>query len=306
MTKLDEGILEIVDRVVRVFVQQRKYKSVETDELRNELFVKLRIELLDKPLINNTTERLYKRGMALASGYCRSVKAEAYGEYSPHQFVPSLEMMLVSKQEQIPLDRIKDKKFKLKVWCSSREQRLFKAIDSRVIAYLHFVEEIPLRDIATYLGRSYAAIRGALTAIVRTKESYRTIKMKKNDVVLLKIDNPFFNNMLGRVKEQTDYGAVVVVESHSYPHRNLWELRCTTDEMVYVGSLDDKELIPIKTDGESIPGGSTRKAHAQDIGKFKVVVEATGENCPKCQGFLVRTGSCLTCQSCGESSGGCG
>lgn len=32
----------------------------------------------------------------------------------------------------------------------------------------------------------------------------------------------------------------------------------------------------------------------------------TGETCPRCGGFLVRTGTCMTCQGCGESSGGCG
>lgn len=34
------------------------------------------------------------------------------------------------------------------------------------------------------------------------------------------------------------------------------------------------------------------------------VPTSTGEMC-KCGGFLVRTGTCLTCQSCGQSSGGC-
>jgi hypothetical protein len=34
--------------------------------------------------------------------------------------------------------------------------------------------------------------------------------------------------------------------------------------------------------------------------------ESTGEVCKKCGGLMVRTGTCYTCQSCGESSGGCG
>ncbi len=33
---------------------------------------------------------------------------------------------------------------------------------------------------------------------------------------------------------------------------------------------------------------------------------ATGNLCPRCGGLMVRTGTCLTCQSCGDSSGGCG
>lgn len=31
----------------------------------------------------------------------------------------------------------------------------------------------------------------------------------------------------------------------------------------------------------------------------------TGEMCTECGGFMVRTGTCMTCQSCGSSSGGC-
>jgi hypothetical protein len=41
-------------------------------------------------------------------------------------------------------------------------------------------------------------------------------------------------------------------------------------------------------------------------GKTAPRQETSGELCPKCGGFMVRTGTCLTCQSCGESSGGCG
>ena len=32
----------------------------------------------------------------------------------------------------------------------------------------------------------------------------------------------------------------------------------------------------------------------------------SGDLCSRCGGMMVRTGTCLTCQSCGESSGGCG
>lgn len=33
---------------------------------------------------------------------------------------------------------------------------------------------------------------------------------------------------------------------------------------------------------------------------------ATGDLCGKCGGLMVRTGTCMTCQGCGDSSGGCG
>ena len=32
----------------------------------------------------------------------------------------------------------------------------------------------------------------------------------------------------------------------------------------------------------------------------------TGEMCLRCGGLMARTGTCMTCQGCGESSGGCG
>lgn len=46
------------------------------------------------------------------------------------------------------------------------------------------------------------------------------------------------------------------------------------------------------------PGLPNKAARAASVG--------TANLCPKCQGIMVRTGSCETCQSCGGSSGGCG
>lgn len=40
--------------------------------------------------------------------------------------------------------------------------------------------------------------------------------------------------------------------------------------------------------------------------KPRPVATATGDLCPKCGGLMVRTGTCQTCQGCGDSSGGCG
>lgn len=34
-------------------------------------------------------------------------------------------------------------------------------------------------------------------------------------------------------------------------------------------------------------------------------VEPTGDVCSVCGGLLVRTGTCLTCQVCGSTTGGC-
>lgn len=40
--------------------------------------------------------------------------------------------------------------------------------------------------------------------------------------------------------------------------------------------------------------------------KKQVVPVPSGDMCNKCGGHMVRTGTCMTCSSCGESSGGCG
>lgn len=50
------------------------------------------------------------------------------------------------------------------------------------------------------------------------------------------------------------------------------------------------------------PGLPNLKARAAQA--TRAAPASTGEVC-KCGGLMVRTGTCLTCQSCGESSGGC-
>jgi hypothetical protein len=40
--------------------------------------------------------------------------------------------------------------------------------------------------------------------------------------------------------------------------------------------------------------------------KRKPAIKPTGDSCQECGSFaMVRTGTCMTCQSCGSSSGGC-
>lgn len=307
MDAIDNGILEVVQRVAKQFQKSRKYKCVEKEELENELFVQLKEEFMTRPLVMNTAQQLYVRGMSLACKYANKVEREKSAGYGQSQrlgeVVHSPFDFIETKDRPVPTSRLLDKRKKLNVWCSTRDKRWFKAIDSRVIAYLHFVEDMTFHEIADYFGRTIYAVRTCINAVVRKK--FNPVTLKKNDIVILQMDNPFFDKMLGRVKEPTDYGAVVVVESHNYPQRQQWELRCTNSEMVYIGTLDESKLANRKTD-EPIPGGTTRKPHQSDQGKYKVVAEVSSELCPKCGGFLVRTGSCLTCQSCGESSGGCG
>lgn len=318
MNNLDMGILSVVDRVMMNFAKSIKHRYVESDELRNELFVRLKEELIAKPLINNTANALFNRGMSIASGYTARVRRQSHiqDRLTDRGKKLSLFDLIKSRTDTLPADRKLTKELKLQLWGSTKNERWFKAIDSRLFAYLLLVEEWTMKEIADYFGYSWNRINTSIHQVTIKPEKYK-VTLKKNDVVLLKMDNPFFNNMLGRVKEPTDYGALVLVESHSYPQRKIWELRCTNDEMVYIGSLDEKELIN-KVTSEAIPGSTKKVAHAADMGKYEVVYNHTivteskqqfssnGELCTKCGGFLVRTGSCLTCQSCGSSSGGCG
>jgi hypothetical protein len=50
---------------------------------------------------------------------------------------------------------------------------------------------------------------------------------------------------------------------------------------------------------------SPARARAAATGPAPLPVPS-GDLCPKCGGLMVRTGTCSTCSSCGESSGGCG
>lgn len=311
MTALDTGLLSIVDRIVRQFTRSFKYKYVEENELRNELYIRLKEELTNKPLLYNTLSDLFKRGMTIASGYVKQNRHQSNIIVSDRQ---SLFSLIKSRLDTLPQDKLTDKNAKLKLWCECRDNRLFKGIDSRVVAYLHLVEEISLRDIANYFGRTLIAVKNCIHAV--SHKVGRNVSLKKDDVVILSIDNPFFDRMLGKVKEPTDYGAIVLVESHSYPERKQWELRCTNDEMVYIGTLAGKE-IPNKIATESMPGSHKKPAHAADMGKYTISMpsirtteqnqefKASGDLCSRCGGMCVRTGTCITCQSCGDNSG-CG
>lgn len=153
---------------------------------------------------------------------------------------------------------------------------------------------------------------------------------KADDVVILLMDNPQFHRMIARVVEPTEYGAEVEVESHTYPHRKQWRLRAVFAEMLYIGTLADKYIPAIKS--KEVIYGDQHRSKSNEIAQHKwesaslnsvmvpatdVVVkegmvylknvntkEVSGDMC-KCGGLMVRTGTCMTCQTCGSSSGGC-
>lgn len=302
----DELILEVCNDVFvsfsrqckRLYIQRRR---LERGDVINHLYIEIKELINDSKYVGQGALELRKVCFKLIRKFIKSNETESIGVYGNRNDYDFTKNIPLIESVQIT-DRLLDSNTKLRQWCKTRKDRLAKNIDSRVCAYLHLVEEWSVQQIADYFNRSWQAINCCIHVITTKK---KRMTLKQHDVVLLKMDNPFFNNMLGRIKEITDYGALVLVESHSYPQRKLWELRCTTDEMIYIGTLDAKELNR-KVTGEEIAGGTTRKAHSADIAKYQVVAEASSELCPKCQGFMVRTGSCLTCQSCGESSGGCG
>jgi hypothetical protein len=67
------------------------------------------------------------------------------------------------------------------------------------------------------------------------------------------------------------------------------------------------ELIPEYPDADCvIPADEPDKPLAERSGVAYKAHVATGDLCPTCGGLLVQTGTCKTCNSCGNNTGGCG
>lgn len=76
------------------------------------------------------------------------------------------------------------------------------------------------------------------------------------------------------------------------------------DVFVRIDEPDRDELARWYTGDPGVPNLAAR----QPVVARPRLAEAvgTGDGCPRCGGLMVRTGTCLTCQMCGTSSGGCG
>lgn len=114
-------------------------------------------------------------------------------------------------------------------------------------------------------------------------------QLSRGDIVLLNApDAPKFDGLLATVVQVTDWGAVVTVNAW-VPGltRQAASYRANFAEMTFVGRLP-----------QAVIDAPVAMKPAQRA-------EATGNACAKCGGLLVRTGTCLTCQSCADSSGGC-
>lgn len=70
----------------------------------------------------------------------------------------------------------------------------------------------------------------------------------------------------------------------------------------------DVYVLVAETDRESLEQWYLHTPGLPNLTARQVALTSTptGETCKRCGGFLVRTGTCMTCQGCGESSGGCG
>lgn len=107
-----------------------------------------------------------------------------------------------------------------------------------------------------------------------------------NDKVLLNVpDNIRLHEKEGIVRRVEDWGAVVAT-----PAAFSGEFRATWDEMIAIDKID------------IIRTNSTATVHeAARMSGY------TGDVCPNCQGMrMVRTGTCVQCEDCQTSSGGCG
>lgn len=299
-TKTDT-LLKVVERVIRQFIKSKnKYHTnyyFDEADLRNELYSVLGEQ--KNNLTRNTKQSLFQYGMSHAARYVKRNRKLYQQVDSRFDFIKLLPTPTLS----IPSDRLLDTKTMLHYWCISREKRLTKAIYSRVYAYLYHVEGLSIVDIATYFDCEKQSVLACISALNR---EVPRMALAKDDVVILVLQNPFFHGMLARVKEPTDYGAIVEVDAHSYPQRHKWELRCTNDELLYIGTLAGKMIPPI-IKGENVTGSHKKPPHAADVGKYEITAQVHGEPCTRCGAMaVIRTGTCLTCQLCGDSSGGCG
>lgn len=97
------------------------------------------------------------------------------------------------------------------------------------------------------------------------------------------------------------------------PHLPFGQFRAAWEEMERPGGASlltevQEQAIVNNSQGGALPAKVTKHQPSAEVkrGVYAPKAITTGEVCHVCGGLMVRTGSCLTCQSCGSSSGGCG
>ncbi|OGG38403.1 ribonucleoside-diphosphate reductase, adenosylcobalamin-dependent [Candidatus Jorgensenbacteria bacterium RIFCSPLOWO2_02_FULL_45_12] len=76
-------------------------------------------------------------------------------------------------------------------------------------------------------------------------------------------------------------------------------------EMDSVGNIESEIKIPATIMAKTLKGSSfgSSSEHVEKNGNGRSIF--AGTVCKKCGGMMVRTGTCMTCQQCGDTSGGC-
>lgn len=294
--------LSMVLNVIRHYKVAKKGRksNYNQDELVSHLYICIDQWIKDNPLIDY--EQLRDKGCKEIRNWFVKIKYEQRPQISLEPAQPS----------STDCSEVGNT---LSVWCQTRHKREGKKALTRIVAYLHFVELLPVEELAEIFDRDARAIHGMIFGI--SAKRYPRMTFKVGDVVMLNMNNPFFHRMLAWVKEPTEYGAIVEVESHNYPERKKWELRATNEEMVYVGTLANKEINPIKP-SQPVDGNKPVVSNAQQMHKYDSVNYALksntsnepqygSEECRTCGKMMMRrTGPCMICDNCQNSDGGCG
>lgn len=129
--------------------------------------------------------------------------------------------------------------------------------------------------------------------------------LTKRDIVLLHTpeSSPIFDGLLAEVEQPTDWGALVTVRGvgvtvEGKRRQVTLHYRASWEEMDYIG--------PLPSSPEGRRGVTPSRPYPVGLNGKASKKETTGGVCKNCQGAnLVRTGTCVTCQDCGENEG-CG
>lgn len=127
--------------------------------------------------------------------------------------------------------------------------------------------------------------------------------LRVGQMVYLNTDNPYLHGHEAKVKEVTEYGAVVACLAAA-----TGEYRAARKEMTYHPPLSVPEEYPLE-----LPRYPDGEGHADDTilenGPPPPQFEAkemgfTGNACGQCGSFMmVRSGTCEKCNQCGATSG---
>lgn len=246
--------------VVRTYDLERKrnnthrHMSYDRNDLLAHVYICIEEYIKQYPVITN--DLLHAYGLKCCRQWVKKTS-----------FVEPVPLHNGERRAVTPIDcsEGRDTRELLSIWMRTQNKRQGSTLLTRLMGYLHLVEGMPKEEIAEVFDKTINAVHSHLYSL----KKHTPMLLKKNDVVMLVMDNPFFHEMLAWVKEPTEYGAVVEVESHTYPTRTKWQLRCIFTEMVYIGTVNSRPDKPEKV--EPVDGGKRPVVHAQDVHKGEIV-----------------------------------